>query len=101
MAEEINEEKLRKELLKIYESFINNPEDKKVLSLAQEYHLRYSGLQTCNEHLVKSVISENTEKAINELSTIYQYGMHDENHPAFSNKKIIESAKKILEELKK
>ena len=93
-----DEIKLKKKLLSVYEPFVNNPQDKKILNLARHFHLKYEGLLTLDEHLVKPVVSENILKAINGLSAIYKYGMWGK-HEAFSNEGILKKARKILKDL--
>lgn len=97
---EFDEIRLRKKLLSIYKSFVNNPENKKILDLARRFHLKYEGLSTLDEHLVKPIVSKNILRALDGLSTIYQYGMWEKEHEAFSNEKILKKARKILEDLK-
>lgn len=99
--ETLNWKKIKKELLEVYEGFLKNPKDKSVHKKAIFYDKNYGGLTSYNDILVKKVVPEDIEKAINGLSTIYQYGMWEEGHEAFSNDKIMNSAKKILENLKK
>jgi|SRR3989344_5604152 len=98
--ETLDWEKIKKELLKVYEEFLKNPKDKSVYKKAIFYDKNYGGLTSYNDILVKKVVPKDIEKAINGLSTIYQYGMWEKEHEAFSNEKILKKAKKILEDLK-
>ena len=92
-AIEVNEEDLRKRLLKIYKAFLENPEDKIVHGNAIDYNRRYGSLEGY------TAVSEDIKKAIAGLSVICQYNVHDTSHPAFSNEKLIEIAKKTILDL--
>jgi len=98
MAERVNEKKMRKELIRIYQRFLDESSREEAIDEAIAYDRRYGGLAT--EHYER-YISRDIFDAIGSLSTIYQYGLHDDSHEAFSNEKIISTAKKIIEELRK
>ncbi len=98
MAEEVNEKKMIKELIKLYEDFLDNPKDDQVISRLIAYDRIYGGLAT--DHYQK-YISPVLFNAIGALSSIFQYGIwNDEDHEAFSNEKLISVAKETLKELK-
>ena len=91
---------MRRELIKIYDFFLKNPQDKGVNYLTTKYDAMYGGLTSYNKILVKPPVPKDLEQALNGLSTIYQYGMWGPEHN-FSNENIVRAAKKILEDLKK
>lgn len=89
---------IKEELFSFYYSFLKNPEEeRKKAVLLQE---KYDGLLSYSEHASKKIISSEIKQALEGLSTVEQYGMFEEDHPAFSNKKILEQAKKIKNMLK-
>jgi hypothetical protein len=98
---EINLPKMKKNLIVLYEAFLKNPDDKKVQYIVKEYDKEYGGLPSYEELSIKKIIPDEIINAINGLSTLYQYGRWDESHEAFSKRKILETAQKILKELKK
>ena len=98
---EIDFSKMKSELIKIYDFFSKNPQDKKISYLITKYDSIYGGLTAYNETLTKSPVPKEIEQALNGLSTIYQYGLWEDTHEAFSNDKIVKEARKILEKLKK
>ena len=100
MTKELDVQKMREELIKIYEGFLKNPENKKIQHISTKYDEIYGGLASYNEILVKKVVPEDIKMALDGLSTIYQYGSWGPEH-AFSNRKIIKRATEILQSLKK
>ena len=98
MAEKVDEKKMRKELIRIYQKFLNESSREEAINESIAYDRRYGGL--ASEHYEKYVSADILD-AIGGLSTIYQYGLYDDSHEAFSNEKILSAAKKILEELQK
>ena len=101
MAEAINFPKMRKELILLYENFLEKPEDQATNKKIMAYELLYGGLSSYNEILSSQPVPKDIGGALEGLSTIYQYGMWEDTHEAFSNEKIVRHAKKILGELKK
>lgn len=86
MAKELNEEKLRKELIKVYEAFVENPKDKKIHNQLIALDLYYASAMD----LIKS---KAIWEGIFQTTLIIQ-----EKHPAGKDK--IELAKKIIKDLK-
>ncbi len=97
----IDFQKMRKELIVLYNKFLEGPENDKTYREIVDYHLEFAGLTAYNERLKSRPVPKDVENALHGLSTIYQYGMWEDSHIAFSNEKIIQSAKKILQDLKK
>ena len=93
----VQESLIKEELFSFYSSFIQNPKElrKKALSLQE----KYDGLLSYSEHAAKELISSELKQALEGLSTVEQYGMFEDNHPAFSNEKILEQANKIKKTL--
>jgi len=100
MTLNIDESRMKRELIIIYKNFLKNPEDSSIHQLAIVYDRHYGGISSYNDIMSKLVISKELEQAINGLSAIYQYGLHNSEHEAFSNEKIIKIAKEILQKLK-
>src|SRR3989344_3248213 len=98
---EINLSKIRKNLIVLYEAFLKNPTNKKVQYIIREYDKEYGGLPSYENLSVKKIVPNELISAISGLSTIYQYGLWDESHKTFSKTQILETARKILEKLKK
>ena len=94
-------EEMRKELIRLYEEFLENPEDEVISKKIIAYELIYGGLSSYNDILKSRPVPIDVERALNGLSTIYQYGLWDDSHKAFSNDRIISAAKSVLEDLKK
>jgi hypothetical protein len=101
MENPINFQEIRKELLELYKEFLENPEDKALNKEITLYELKYGGLSSYNDYLKSQPIPKDIEEALNGLSTMYQYGLFEDDHKAFSNDKIISNAKEILEKLSK
>lgn len=94
MAEEFNEEKIREELLELYEEFLKNPRDASIRDKMIAYDRRYGNAPYLNEILKKKVISDDVANALNSVSAVFQYGMGIRN-----DKELLEMAKKALKEL--
>ena len=101
MSETVDFKKMKKELIELYENFLKTPEDKSIQKKAIKYDRDFGGLQVYNDYLKSQPVPKEIETALGGLSTIYQYGLWEDNHEAFSDEKIVKEAKKILEELKK
>lgn len=94
---EIN--KIKKELFLVFSSFIKNPEDEKIKEKAIEIDKKYSGLLSYVEHSSKEIAPEFIINALGAVSLIYEFGLYDDSHEAFSKIKIKEIAKEILKTL--
>ena len=90
-------EDIKKELFFIFSSFLDNPKNKEIKEKARKMDEKYSGLLSYSQHASKEVLPKYLLNAIGNISLIYEYGIYDEDHPAFSNEKI----KKRIEELMK
>jgi hypothetical protein len=95
MTEEINFTKMRKELIKIYETFLKNPADERVRDLVIVYDRKYGGLSTYNEILKERPVPEEISRALENLSGIYQYGLG-----TLDDEELISTSKEILKNLK-
>ncbi|MDP3026813.1 MAG: hypothetical protein Q8N63_03830 [Nanoarchaeota archaeon] len=100
MAETIDFQKMRKDLIRIYEKFLENPEDKSIKKVAIDYDRNFGGLASYNDYLKSQPVSKNIEMALNWLSAIYQFGVWEKEH-TLSDENIISKAKIVLENLKK
>jgi len=101
MTEAIDFQKMKKELIKLYEEFLENPEDETTNKKIIAYELQYGGLQKYNDYLKSRPVPKYIETALSGLSTIYQYGLWEDSNEYFSNEKIVSKAKEILIDLKK
>jgi len=103
MSEAVNFQRMRQELIEIYEKFLENPGDESIQKKIIEYDRNFGGLQVYNDYLKSRPVPKDIEVALGGLSMIYQYGLweDDKEHEAFSDEKIVSEAKKILEELRK
>lgn len=99
MSEAVDFQKMRRELIELYEEFLANPGNETTEKKAIKLDRNFGGLSYYNEILSSQPVPKDVEGALNGLSTIYQYGSWEESHEAFSNDKILLEAKKILEEL--
>lgn len=97
----INFEKLKKDLIKLYEDFLKNPESKLLKEKAIKLEKILGGLSNYNDYFKSQPVPKDIEKGLNGLSAIYQYGMWDDSHEAFSKSKIIGIVRKTLILLKK
>ena len=97
MAEKVNEKKMREELIKIYQRFLNETDKNTIIDEAIAYDKKYGGL--VSDHYIQH-IPKDIAQAIGGLSVIYQHGMRSKD-PGYSDKEIISRTKKILEDLKK
>ncbi len=101
MTEAVDFQRMKQELIGLYERFLENPEDETAYREIVAYELEYGGLQVYNDYLKSQPVPTEIELALGGLSALYQYGMHEDTHEAYSDKKIVETAKRILAELKK
>ncbi len=101
MSEAVDFQKMKRELIGLYSKFLENPEDETTNKKIIAYELRYGGLSSYNDILSSQPVPKDIERALYGLSTIYQYGLWEDTHEAYSNKRIISAAKSILEDLKK
>ena len=89
MAKELNIQKMKVELIEIYEGFIKNPNNPVI---QREAYKMYADYSTATDILLNEPISI----SINFLSEIIQY-----NTGIFDKEEIKQSAREILKELKK
>ncbi len=97
----IDFQKMRKELIALYEKFVKDSERNDVKEEFMVYENEFGGLSAYNNYLKSKPIPEDIERALGELSTIYLYGLHEEHKEMPSNEEIIVRAKKVLDDLKK
>jgi len=93
-------EKIRKELIGLYERFLKNPKSEKTINDIIEYEGKFGGLVIYNDILKRKPVPNVIKSGLAGLSLLYQYDEHPPTHK-LSNKKIITKAKNILKELKK
>lgn len=99
MDAKIDYQSIKKELHKLYDSFVANPNDEELKTKAITLEKTYSGLIAYADLASKEIIPKNIYEALINVTSIYQYGMFDDNHPAFSKEKIMTKAKEILQKL--
>jgi hypothetical protein len=97
MKEAIDFQKIKRELIAIYQKFLNDGEKEEAIDEAIKYDRIYGGL--VSEHYI-NYIPDYIVKAIERLSDIYQYGMRPRDK-GYSNDELVSLAKKILENLKR
>jgi len=96
MAKEFNEEKMRRDLLFLYERFIENPENEEVRSNLIKFDMDFGGLCAYNDYLKSQPIPEYIQNALGGLIDLGLYG------EGFKNKEeCLYFAKEILKELSK
>ena len=95
MAKKININKMRKELLEIYEEFLKNPRSTSLQNKAIAYDKEYAGLPSYNDVLSERAIPEDISEAIGFLFKIFQYGSG-----TFNDVETLKSAEKIVEKLR-
>ncbi len=95
----IDFKQIRKDLIELYEEFIENPEDKKLLKEIGEYDFTFGGLSGYNDYLKNPIVPEDVKLALNGLSGIRQYGMWKEGH-GLSNTNLMKRAREDLDRLK-
>ena len=84
-----NFQKIKKELIKLYEEFLENPLDQDVIDRIIHYSKVFGGLGSYNDYFKSLFVPKNIESALNGLSALYQYGLYENTHEAYSNEKII------------
>jgi len=95
VAKELDEDKLKQELIQLYEKFIENPKDRGNLSEMDKMEQDYSG---AHEFIKSNAIIN----AINLAGEIEEKEISGSNiYLDRNNKSSLEEAKKILEELRK
>jgi hypothetical protein len=92
---EINEKKLREELIVLLESFLKSPENDEIHRKAAILSNKYGGL-CCDNAPYKKYISEDILIGIGSLSHIYLYG----ENSGITNKEILSVVKETLIKLK-
>ncbi len=90
MVTKINPPKIKSELIKIYENFIEDPEEK-------ENRKKIWELSDYEPSVAFSLYDSATSKAIEYLGFLLQGGRHE----YFTKKRVLREAKKILSDLKK
>jgi len=88
-SKEINPYELKEDLLKVYKTFVENPSDKSNLKEIERLSDRYTN--------ATEILEEPLSSAIWILEDIRAYGKGS----GLSDSQIMESSKKILEELRK
>jgi len=94
MALEFNEEKIREELVELYEEFLENPEDEKTKGKLISYDWDYGGASYYDSILKKKSISDDVIKGLNVLSLTYQYGFGFQK-----DEDIVNKVRDVLKEL--
>jgi GTP cyclohydrolase I len=95
----IDQQKIKKELIALFYLFLENPDDTSVKERAEKVSEKYSGLISYSEHSSKEIVSKNIKNALNSVEDITQYGLFEDDHPAFSKEKIINNIKEQLRKL--
>ncbi|MEA3379214.1 MAG: hypothetical protein U9Q69_06315 [Nanoarchaeota archaeon] len=90
MAKDIDPQKVKKELIKVFEEFVKDPNDKNNLERIHQLWDKY------DSSAGYSFFDESTGKAINFLVYMLQAGKHD----YFTEERVLNKVKKILENLK-
>jgi hypothetical protein len=91
MAKEINPLKVKKEMVEVYESYLENPEDKENRKKVHKLWDVYDGSE---DHCPYDPA---TSKAVGYLGFLLQGGRHE----YFTKERVLTDAKKILENLRK
>jgi len=94
MAKEFNEQKMRSELIKLYQEFIKSPKSENVRLNLIQFDRDFGGLATYNDYLKSQPIPKDISKAIGHVSTIFQYGLG-----TYENDWIFKIAKETLNNL--
>jgi len=95
MEQTFDEQKMKKELLELYQLFLENPDDENMKDKLIKYDRHYGGLATYNDYFKSHPISEEIKEALGGLVDISLYG------EGFMNKEeCVSFAKKIIDELK-
>ena len=90
--------KIKTELIKIYEGFLSNHNDKKIISNAMEFEFNYSGITNYEKYFSKFSFTQILSRAIYNLQRMWGFGDDDLK---FDEKDDLTECNKILEELKK
>ena len=90
MSKDLDPERLKKELINLYDSFVRNPKHFKEKDKARDLYLRY-------DHAAFYLLKEPLNNAVGYLFSLFRYG--DDDHYE-SRDEIEERAKKIYQSLK-
>ena len=96
MEKGFDNQKLREELINLYEEFIKNPENPEIMKKLEKAEGKYSGLIVYKDIVEDLPYTEEVIRAISELPFSIQYGLG-----TFSKGDLILKAKEVLKELKK
>ncbi len=96
----IDFKQIRKDLIELYEEFIENPEDKKLLKEIGEYDFTFGGLSGYNDYLKNPIVPEDVVSGLNWLGMIVQYGAWKDDHD-LSKGNLLRKAKEILGRMNK
>ncbi len=94
-------QKMRKELIILYERFINNPESEEVKDDLMAYEHTFGGLTAYNDYLKSRPVPKDVVSGLGGLSIIFEYGWFESRDKIYTKEKIFSEAKRILEDLKK
>ena len=97
----IDFQKMRKELISLYEKFLESPDNHLTYNEVVDYHIKFGGLVKYNEYLKSQPVPKDIVTGLYGLSTIYMYKFYEKDEGIFSNEEIIVTAKRILQDLKK
>jgi hypothetical protein len=85
----------KKEILELFESFINNSSNKALQKKAMELEKRFASLTTINDYSNKKIVPESLILAISLLQKIYQFG-----DKVFEDEKTLVEIEKLKKKLK-
>ena len=97
----IDFQKMRKELISLYEKFLKNPESDDVKEDLMSYEYEFGGLTAYNDYLKSQPVPKDIVKGLGGLSIIFEYGWFEDRDKIYTKEKIFSEAKRLLEELKK
>jgi len=94
-------QKMRKELILLYERFIKDPKNQILLNEIHKYDLEFGGLGSYNDYCKLPIMPDSIKKALGLLEDLYYEPLPYGTPGALSNEEIIAIAKEILQDLKK
>ena len=95
MVVEYNEPKLRKQLLRVYSRFVEDPSDSENLEKIKELDEKYASVAAANDYIASQPIPKEISNATGFLHKIWAYSY------GATREEIVEETKKILKDLGK
>lgn len=97
----IDFQKMRKELISLYEKFVNDLDNPKIKEEFMIYGSEFGGLTAYNDYLKSPPVPKDIQFALCGIDMVLEYGWFESRDKIYTKEKIFNEVKKILKDLKK